>query len=128
MFNKNFMNVSTYSVYSDTVHNLIEGPQRVFLSIFEEVDGGFGDLDGDRIVRYPDIKSTAPVIEGRVKLVIDDPYINKSEVFSLELTDPSWKDILQETNNMLRDCDTPIGFLENILPQDAGTYQLIFSH
>jgi hypothetical protein len=96
--------------------------------MYDEVDSGLADPDGARIIRYPDINSSKPVIEGKVKLIIDDPAINKNEVFSLELTDPSWKDVLQEANSMLKDCDTPIGFLENILPRDAGTYQLIFSH
>lgn len=128
MLNIAYTCTSSSSTFSDIVHYLIEPPQRVFLSMYDEVDSGLADPDGARVIRYPDINSSKPVIEGKVKLIIDDPAINKNEVFSLELTDPSWKDILQEANSMLKDCDTPIGFLENILPRDAGTYQLIFSH
>jgi len=126
MLNIKYVCVAPSSKLSDDVHYLIDPPQRVFLSMFTEEMAD--SADGSRLVRYPDIKSSDPVIEGKVRFIIDDPYINKSEVFSLELTNPSWKDILQEANNMLKDCDVPIGFLENILPRDAGTYQLIFSH
>jgi len=126
MLNIKYVCVAPSSKLSDDVHYLIDPPQRVFLSMFNEET--MDNADEDRLVRYPDIKSSDPVIEGKVRLIIDDPYINKAEVFSLELTNPSWKDIFQEANSMLRNCDTPIGFLENILPRDAGTYQLIFSH
>jgi hypothetical protein len=79
-------------------------------------------------VQHPDLLSKEPVIPGKVKLVIDDQEINSKPITSLLLENPTWKDILQEGNHMLKHCQTPIGFLEAIVPIDAGTYQLKFAH
>ena len=121
MININYSCTSPYSKFSSDVYNLVELPQRVFLSMYDE-------LPETGIVQHPDLHSSTPIISGKVKLIINDSFINEEQLFSLELSDPTWKDLLEEINNMLKNCTVPIGFLENIVPVDAGTYQLIFSH
>ena len=119
--------LATRTNLSNFVHDIVAPGQRVFFSLYDEVEYQ-GREDGDNLVRFPDIKSKIPLIEGKVKLLISDQYINPLPVFSPELSNPTWKDVLQTANNMLANCVTQIGFLENIQPYDAGTYQLIFSH
>ena len=119
--------LATYTSLSNHVYDIVQPFQRVFFSLYEEIEHTINE-DGEHLVRFPDIMSNNPLIEGKVKFLINDPDINPEEIFSLELTDPTWKDILQTTNDLLKNCVTQIGFLENIIPYDAGTYQLIFSH
>jgi hypothetical protein len=120
MINIAYTCTSPYSKFSNDVYNLVEQPQRVFLSMYDE-------LPETDTICYPDLHSPVPVISGKVRLSINDTFINEEQIFSLELTDPTWKDLLEEVNSMLKNCTVPIGFLENIVPLDAGTYQLIFS-
>jgi hypothetical protein len=137
MLNVQYRCTSPKSKLSDMVNSIVDQPQRIFLSMFrykdeselsEQLVYDMLKLGPGPLVDHPDILSKDPVIEGKVKLIINDPEIHKHSISSLSLENPTWTDILQEANYMLARCDTPIGFLEKIVPLDAGTYELVFAH
>jgi hypothetical protein len=100
--------------------------QRVFFSIFETLNEEVYE-EGNAAewqVRYPDIHSSEPAIPGNCKLVIKE---NSKEFFSEPLHDPTWTDVLQNLNTLLGKTDSQIGFLEAIMPLDAGVYEAQFS-
>jgi hypothetical protein len=67
------------------------------------------------------------VIEGRVKLTIKDTSFTETPLVSPLLENPTWSTILNTVNEMLKDCTPSIGFLQDIIPYDAGVYEIAFS-
>ena len=119
--NKFYTNTAPYSKLSETVYNMVEQPQRIFFSIFETMEGE------ESICRYPDIESSQAVIQGEVQFIIRDEDQGREPIKSSVLNNPNWKSILQAANDMLQHREPSIGFLEDIVPIDAGTYELVLS-
>lgn len=108
-----FNKTSTYKTLTNDVNNLIEEgkEKRVIFSMFETLDSNVVD---QWTVKHPDITSSTPVIEGRCVFFINYWRVSEEEVHSKELTNPTWKDIINACNNLLQSGDGCGIFLENI--------------
>jgi hypothetical protein len=86
----------------------------VEFSIFKDMGG----RDDEWKVKAPNIESTKPVIEGDVVFYSDywrvTDYNEGEKVYSVVYNNPTWKDIINATNNMLlRTCRYGL-FLEGL--------------
>ena len=100
--------VSEYNAMSDVVKSLIGKRPRFEFSIIESEpsDAGF-------YVKHPNLKSTEPVITGKVQFGTDYWRVNDRKAVSTPiLENPTWKDILIATNNLLEENDAGGIFLE----------------
>ena len=82
---------------------LIDGEKNLIeFSIFKDMGG----RDEEWMVKAPDIESTKPVIEGDVVFYSDywrlTDYNEGEKVCSVVYTNPTWKDIINAANNMLK--------------------------
>ena len=115
--------LAPYSVLSQLVYNIVDQPQRVFFSIFDVIEEG--KEEEDSLVQYPDLESTEPVIPGLVRLVINNKEYSPNLVLSENISDPTWKDILNICNDLLGKCQTySTGFLYDVIPGPEGVYEL----
>lgn len=64
----------------------------------------------------PDIESSDPVFNGRVRLRADYWRVSDKPVQSRVIESPTWKDILSEVDVMLSSNDSDYIFLENLIP------------
>lgn len=93
----------------------IVGKDPVFeFSILESVNSETGFY-----VKHPDLNSTTPVIPGKVQFNCNYWRVNESgSVQTPILENPTWKDILVATNNLLEKNDAGGIFLENLAITD----------
>lgn len=70
----------------------------VIFSIFEDA-GGFED--NDWYVRHPDLKSETPLFDGTCVLSTDYWRITDGDISSSPLTNPTWREVLDECNRHL---------------------------
>jgi hypothetical protein len=100
--------ISEYNEMSKSVATLIGKNPRFEFSIIQShnSDNGF-------YVKHPNLNSMEPVIEGKVQLGTDYWRVNeKNAVTTPVLENPTWKDILIATNNLLEENDAGGIFLE----------------
>ncbi len=83
-----------YSELSQNVYDIVEQPQRVFLSIYDTVET-ITDEDGEEhaIISCPDILSKEPLISGDCKFSINDERFSPEPLVSPVYTDPTWEDL-----------------------------------
>jgi len=99
---------SEYKEMSNSVESLIGKPPRFEFSIFESDYSKEGFY-----VKHPDLHSTKPIVEGKVQFAADYWRINETtEVKTPILENPTWKDILVATNNLLEENNAGGIFLE----------------
>jgi hypothetical protein len=118
-----------YSELSKSVWEVVEQPQRVFLSIYDTVETKI-DEDGEEyeMVSCPDVYSKDPVIAGDCKFSINDDRFSPELLISPIYTDPTWSDILNCCNDLLSMCpEKPNGFLYDIIPGSEGVYEFMFA-
>ena len=119
--NKALLNTEMlYSELSTSVNSLIEGSQRVFLAIYDTLDD-----EEDFKVKCPEVLSPDPVIKGDCKFCVPPRNLDEVPIFSLVLNSPSWKDILNTVNEMLKVKGLPSGFLYDLVPRPEGIYECI---
>jgi hypothetical protein len=84
-------------------------------SIFQTSERDTGDIDGDWIVDHPDIWSDEPVFEGTCVFYSDYWRIGDEPVYSEDMPNPRWEEIINEANRQLidpNDGSTALLFLE----------------
>jgi len=109
-----------YSELSQNVNSLIEGSQHIFLSIYDELDEG-----EDFKVRCPDVLSTEAIIDGDCKFCIPPRSLRENPIFSLVLNSPSWRDILNTANEMVKTRGDHSSFLVDIASTGEGMYEFV---
>jgi len=109
-----------YSELSQNVNSLIEGSQHIFLSIYDELDEG----ENFR-VRCPDVLSTEAIIDGDCKFCIPPRSLQENPIFSLVLNSPSWRDILNTANEMVKARGDHSSFLVDIASTGEGMYEFV---
>lgn len=107
--------VFLYNDLQSKTREMIDSKRKlVEFSIFKDMGG----CDYAWKVKAPNIESSKPVIEGDVVFYSDYwrllEYTSDEKVFTTVYTNPTWKDIINATNNMLlRTCDYRL-FLEGL--------------
>jgi hypothetical protein len=105
-----------YNKLCKQVANLVgKGPVFDFsiISSHESEDGFY--------VNHPDLNSKEPVIKGKVQFNANYWRINESGSVSTPiLENPTWKDILIATNNLLKENDAGGIFLESLVITDES--------
>ena len=100
--------ISEYNEMSKSVATLIGKRPRFEFSIIQSEDSDKGFY-----VKHPNLNSVEPVITGKVQFGTDYWRVNeKSPVTTPILENPTWKDILVATNNLLEENDAGGIFLE----------------
>ena len=98
------------------------GTKCLEFSIFDD-DGG--DPTSDWMVMAPNIESAAPAIEGRWRIMIDYWRIAGEPVLSQVLENPTWAQLILETDKLLQKGDGFGVFLENFyITQHNGEHIL----
>ena len=118
-----------YSEFSQSVYEIVEQPQRVFLSIYDTIETR-KDENGEEyeFISCPDVTSKEPIIRGDCKFSINDERFAPGVVVSPVYTDPTWEDILNCCNDLLGMCpERPVGFLYDIIPGEEGIYEFMFA-
>jgi hypothetical protein len=96
-------------------HRSKEGNVGLSFSIFETSPKDKGLDSGDWIVKHPDIWSDEPVFEGTCVFYSDYWRIGDNKVYSEDMPNPRWSEIICEANRQLIDPvvgDTACLFLE----------------
>jgi hypothetical protein len=99
-----------YKTLNDTVKSF--GCKNIQFSIFDTVS--YGDGAGQEwIIIYPDITSSQPVFKGECRFCVDYWRISERPIY-FTLENPTWKDIIIELDNIMKQGDGCGIFLENI--------------
>ena len=107
-----FTKTSPYSHLVDLVNTMIKGEEKIIFSIFETSE----DSNDDQwMVVHPDILSNDLVIEGNCVFFINYWRVADQPVYSEVVNNPTWKDIINVCNDLLKDGDGCGVFLENIV-------------
>lgn len=117
--------LDTHFLYENLQAKVKEmGVKRLNFSIFE--DGGTAPACPrtpckDWKVMAPDITSDVPAVHGKCRVMVDYWRINPDPVYSPQLENPTWRDLILATDALLQDGDGFGVFLENFyLKQDNG--------
>lgn len=122
-----FTKTVPYSQFSDAVYNVVEQPQRVFLSIFDVVET-IQDETGDEysVISCPDVESDDIILNGECKFSINNSIFSSEHLISDIVSNPTWRTILNICNDMLGKCDLHnTGFLCDIIPSGEGMYEFV---
>ena len=96
-------------------HRSAKGNIGLTFSIFNTSERDSGDLNGDWIVDHPNIWSNEPVFEGTCVFYSDYWRISDNKVYSEDMPNPRWEEIINEANRQLidpEDGSTALLFLE----------------
>jgi len=114
--NKLYTKTYSYEELTDAVDSILTGPKRVIFSMFSDTTNKTykpSKTDKDNwIVDAPDFTSTTPVIEGKVQFMIDYWRVADEPVLSEVYLNPTWVDIVNACNDLLKDGDGDGVFLE----------------
>jgi len=109
-----YSETSEYNTLSEKVKEIIGKRPCFEFSIIESVDTEKGFY-----VKHPNLNSNEPVVSGKVQLGTDYWRVNESKrVNTPVLENPTWKDILVATNNLLEENDAGGIFLEFLTIKD----------
>ena len=90
-------------------HKSAQGNIGLQFSMFESnvaaSEGGNAYNEGDWIVDHPDIWSDEPVFEGTCVFFSDYWRIGDSKVYSEDMPNPRWREIINEANRQLIDLE-----------------------
>ncbi len=86
--------------------------------VFEFSIMGSAESENGFYVTHPDLNSKEPVIKGKVQLNANYWRISENTVSTPILENPTWKDILVATNELLEDNDAGGIFLESLVITD----------
>lgn len=111
--------LDTHFLYENLQAKVKEmGAKRLNFSIFED-NGGTPCKDWK--VMAPDITSDNPVVNGKCRVMVDYWRVSPDPVYSPQLENPTWRDLILATDALLQDGDGFGVFLENFyLKQDNG--------
>ena len=112
--NKLYTKTYSYKELTAAVESVLTGPPRVVFSMFTDTTNKeYKPSEPDNwIVDAPDFTSTEPVIEGKVQFMIDYWRVADEPVFSEVYLNPTWVDIANACNDLLKDGDGDGVFLE----------------
>jgi len=104
----------SYKELTDTVDSILTGPKRVVFSMFADTTNKEykPSQPDDWIVDAPDFGSTQPVIKGKVQFMIDYWRVTDQPILSEVYLNPTWVDIANACNDLLKDGDGNGVFLE----------------
>ena len=116
--------VMLYDELQNLVKSMCDPTDKVYVvfSMFSD-QGGSGR---EWKVCLPNIQSETPVVEGKVRFMIDYWRVTDEPVYTPYMDNPTWKDIIRSCNKLMNNCDGFGVFLEGFGTTDEpDTFEFV---
>lgn len=112
--NHDFTETSEYNILSKKVQEIVGKRPSFEFSIIKSVDDGKDEEINERFyVNHPNLESGETILKGKVQFGTDYWRVNETKrVCTPVLNNPTWKDVLVATNNLLEENNAGGIFLE----------------